>query len=50
MMAEGPSVVLRLPKIRKAIVASPEPILWFSKTRMEIEMLWLEGLIRDARC
>ncbi|KAH3733082.1 hypothetical protein DPMN_039506 [Dreissena polymorpha] len=45
MMDEGPNVILRLPKIRQAIVASPEPMLWFSKIRMEFEMLCLENLI-----
>ena len=49
MMAEGPRVILILPKIRKAIVASPEPMLWFSKKRMELEMLQLEGLSIGAR-
>ncbi|XP_052238073.1 uncharacterized protein LOC127849511 isoform X3 [Dreissena polymorpha] len=42
MLEEGPNVILRLGKIRKAIVASPEPMMWFSKKRMEIEMLVLE--------
>ncbi|KAH3733039.1 hypothetical protein DPMN_039463 [Dreissena polymorpha] len=50
MMAEGPNVILRLPKIRQAIVASPEPLLWFSKTRMELEMLFLEALNRHKKC
>ncbi|KAH3733142.1 hypothetical protein DPMN_039567 [Dreissena polymorpha] len=50
MMAEGPNVILRLPKIRQAIVASPEPMLWFSKTRMELEMLRLEGQNRHEIC
>ncbi|KAH3733836.1 uncharacterized protein LOC127851216 [Dreissena polymorpha] len=47
MLEEGPNVILRLEKIRKAIVASPEPMMWFSKTRMELEMLQLEGEIRS---
>ncbi|KAH3796922.1 uncharacterized protein LOC127839231 [Dreissena polymorpha] len=42
MLEEGPGVILRLKKIRKAIVASPEPMLWYSKKRMELEMLFLE--------
>ncbi|KAH3689880.1 uncharacterized protein LOC127863987 isoform X2 [Dreissena polymorpha] len=46
MMDEGPRVILRLEKIRKAIVASPEPMLWFSQKRMELEMLMLELPIR----
>ncbi|KAH3733084.1 uncharacterized protein LOC127851186 [Dreissena polymorpha] len=50
MMDEGPNVILRLPKIRQAIVASPEPMLWFSKTRMELEMLFLEALNRQEKC
>ena len=41
MLAEGPRVILRLPKIRQAIVASPEPMLWISKKKMEMEMLRL---------
>ncbi|KAH3733036.1 hypothetical protein DPMN_039460 [Dreissena polymorpha] len=50
MMAEGPMVILRLPKIRQAIVASPEPMLWYSKTRMELEMLVIEMLNRHLQC
>ncbi|KAH3828786.1 hypothetical protein DPMN_130769 [Dreissena polymorpha] len=50
MMAEGPMVFLRLPKIRQAIVASPEPMLWFSKNRMELEMLELEICNRYLQC
>ncbi|KAH3733751.1 hypothetical protein DPMN_040185 [Dreissena polymorpha] len=46
MLEEGPNVILRLEKIRKAIVASPEPMMWFSKKRMELEMLELERSIR----
>ncbi|KAH3733759.1 hypothetical protein DPMN_040193 [Dreissena polymorpha] len=42
MLEEGPNVFLRLKKLRKAIVASPEPMMWFSKKRMELEMLRLE--------
>ncbi|XP_052220691.1 uncharacterized protein LOC127837546 isoform X2 [Dreissena polymorpha] len=42
MLEEGPGVILRLEKIRKAIVGSPEPMLWYSKTRMELEMLCIE--------
>ncbi|KAH3850382.1 hypothetical protein DPMN_092793 [Dreissena polymorpha] len=50
MLEEGPGVILRLPKIRKAIVASPEPMLWLSKKKMEIEMLQLEEFVRSAHC
>ncbi|KAH3773706.1 hypothetical protein DPMN_175074 [Dreissena polymorpha] len=50
MMAEGPLVILRLPKIRQAVIASPEPMLWFSKKRMELEMLLLESVSRALQC
>ncbi|KAH3733344.1 hypothetical protein DPMN_039770 [Dreissena polymorpha] len=50
MMDEGPKVILRLEKIRNAIVAFPEPMLWFSKKRMEMEMLQLEAMHRVMQC
>ncbi|KAH3733064.1 hypothetical protein DPMN_039488 [Dreissena polymorpha] len=50
MMAEGPMAILRLPKIRQAVVASPEPMLWFSKIRMELEILYLELWNRCTKC
>ncbi|XP_052219460.1 uncharacterized protein LOC127836863 [Dreissena polymorpha] len=50
MLEEGPGVILRLEKIRKAIVGSPEPMLWYSKKRMELEMLNLEIKKRVAQC
>ncbi|KAH3697309.1 hypothetical protein DPMN_084807 [Dreissena polymorpha] len=50
MMEEGPRVILRLEKIRKAIVASPEPMMWFSSKRMEQEMLYLEVYNRMSQC
>ncbi|KAH3705551.1 hypothetical protein DPMN_080628 [Dreissena polymorpha] len=50
MLEEGPGVILRLEKIRKAIVGSPEPMLWYSKKRMELEMLCLETMKRQAEC
>ncbi|XP_052274790.1 uncharacterized protein LOC127874474 [Dreissena polymorpha] len=46
MMEEGPRVILRLPKIRRAIICHPEPLLWFSRKRLEMEMLRLEWMIR----
>ncbi|KAH3850332.1 hypothetical protein DPMN_092741 [Dreissena polymorpha] len=42
MIEEGPRAILRLPKIRQAIICHPEPLLWFSRRRMELEMLQLE--------
>ncbi|KAH3798571.1 hypothetical protein DPMN_152171 [Dreissena polymorpha] len=50
MIEMGPNVLLRLEKIRKAIVASPEPMLWYSKRRTELEMLFLEEMNRDQKC
>ncbi|KAH3781387.1 hypothetical protein DPMN_159214 [Dreissena polymorpha] len=50
MMEEGHKVILRLEKIRKAIVASPEPMLWFSKNKIELEMLELELFTRVRQC
>ncbi|KAH3773709.1 hypothetical protein DPMN_175077 [Dreissena polymorpha] len=46
MMAEGPRVILRLPTIRQTVIASPEPMLWFSMIRMEVEMLNLAMMTR----
>ncbi|KAH3816124.1 hypothetical protein DPMN_117633 [Dreissena polymorpha] len=41
MINEGPKLILRLPKIRQALLPHPEPIRWFSARRMELEMLEL---------
>ncbi|XP_052223806.1 uncharacterized protein LOC127839464 isoform X1 [Dreissena polymorpha] len=41
MMTEGPRMILRLPKIRQAIIAHPEPLRWYSGRRIETEMLML---------
>ncbi|KAH3808847.1 hypothetical protein DPMN_137206 [Dreissena polymorpha] len=46
MMEEGPRVILRLPKIRQAIICHQEPMLWFSRRRMGIEQLMLEATNR----
>ncbi|KAH3798580.1 hypothetical protein DPMN_152180 [Dreissena polymorpha] len=50
MIEMGPNVILRLEKIRRSIVASPEPMLWFSKRRLEMEMLFLEEMNRVQKC
>ncbi|KAH3734262.1 hypothetical protein DPMN_040701 [Dreissena polymorpha] len=50
MLEEGPRMILRLPKIRQAIICHPEPLLWFSRRRMELEMLGLEWFNRAAKC
>ncbi|KAH3850094.1 hypothetical protein DPMN_092500 [Dreissena polymorpha] len=49
MMDAGPRVILRLPKIQQAIICHPEPLLWFSRTRMELEMLALEAMNRTMQ-
>ncbi|KAH3850405.1 hypothetical protein DPMN_092816 [Dreissena polymorpha] len=46
MMDEGPSVILRLEKILQAIICHPEPLLWFSGRRIELEMLMLKVINR----
>ncbi|KAH3850415.1 hypothetical protein DPMN_092826 [Dreissena polymorpha] len=42
MIDEGPRMILRLGKIRQAVISYPEPLLWFSARRMEVELLQLE--------
>ncbi|KAH3793810.1 hypothetical protein DPMN_147332 [Dreissena polymorpha] len=41
MITEGPRSILRLPKIRQAIIAHPEPLRWYSGRKIEMEMLVL---------
>ncbi|KAH3892043.1 hypothetical protein DPMN_016155 [Dreissena polymorpha] len=41
MMDEGLRIILRLPKIRQALIAHPEPLRWYSGRRIEMEMLQL---------
>ncbi|XP_052221659.1 uncharacterized protein LOC127838126 [Dreissena polymorpha] len=48
MMTEGPRMILRLPKIRQAIIAHPEPLRWFSGRKIENEMLELICMNRLA--
>ncbi|KAH3874570.1 uncharacterized protein LOC127869249 [Dreissena polymorpha] len=50
MMEEGPHMLLRLNKIRQAIICHPEPLLWFSKMRTELEILRLESFRRAHQC
>ncbi|KAH3864948.1 hypothetical protein DPMN_027981 [Dreissena polymorpha] len=42
MMEEGPRILLRLKTFRQAIIGYPEPLLWYSKMRAEMEMWMLE--------
>ncbi|KAH3693217.1 hypothetical protein DPMN_192619 [Dreissena polymorpha] len=46
MMDEGPRVILRLPKIRQAIIGHPEPLLWLIRRKLELEMIYLEFMNR----
>ncbi|KAH3864957.1 hypothetical protein DPMN_027990 [Dreissena polymorpha] len=42
MMEEGPRLLLRLKTFRQAIIGYPEPLIWYSKMRTEMEMWMLE--------
>ncbi|XP_052267872.1 uncharacterized protein LOC127869382 isoform X2 [Dreissena polymorpha] len=46
MMNEGSYTLLRLPRIRKAILSHPEPLLWYNKKRVEFELLHLKLMNR----
>ncbi|KAH3740093.1 hypothetical protein DPMN_046788 [Dreissena polymorpha] len=50
MMDEGPRMILRVKKIRQAVVCHPEPLLWYSKMRTELEMLVLKSKKMAVRC
>ncbi|KAH3819544.1 uncharacterized protein LOC127881288 [Dreissena polymorpha] len=48
LIEEGPRIILRLPKIRRAIIAHPEPLRWHSGMKIEMEMLELIKMYRAA--
>ncbi|KAH3875206.1 hypothetical protein DPMN_038469 [Dreissena polymorpha] len=50
MMNEGSNTLLRLPRIRKAIISHPEPLMWYNKKRIEIELLLLKLWTRLEQC
>ncbi|KAH3875395.1 uncharacterized protein LOC127869396 [Dreissena polymorpha] len=50
MLNEGPKMILRLPKIRKSLVAHPEPLRWYSGRRIELELLRLMRMNREVIC
>ncbi|XP_052267560.1 uncharacterized protein LOC127869223 [Dreissena polymorpha] len=50
MMNEGPRMILRLSKIRQALIVHPEPFRWYNTRRMELELLTLIDLNRRAVC
>ncbi|KAH3875185.1 uncharacterized protein LOC127869366 [Dreissena polymorpha] len=50
MMNEGSNTLLRLPRIRKAIISHPEPLMWYNKKRVEMELLHLKLWNRLEQC
>ncbi|KAH3875701.1 hypothetical protein DPMN_038977 [Dreissena polymorpha] len=48
MMKEGSRMVLRLPKIRQALLAHPEPFRWYRSRQIELELLLLIGMNRSG--
>ncbi|KAH3864907.1 uncharacterized protein LOC127866977 isoform X1 [Dreissena polymorpha] len=50
LIDEGPKILRRLKKIRQAIIGHKEPLLWYSKLRIEFEILYLELSIRQMQC
>ncbi|KAH3865661.1 hypothetical protein DPMN_028703 [Dreissena polymorpha] len=50
MLNEGPKMILRLPKIRKALIAHPEPFRWYSGRIIELELLMLMYMNRVVIC
>ncbi|XP_052263834.1 uncharacterized protein LOC127866978 isoform X2 [Dreissena polymorpha] len=50
MIEEGPRILLRLDKFRKAVIGYPEPLLWYSKMRTELEMWQLKLFNRQLQC
>ncbi|KAH3788688.1 uncharacterized protein LOC127842251 isoform X1 [Dreissena polymorpha] len=49
MINEGPRIIMKLEKIGHAIECHPEPLLWYSRMRTELEMLYLESNNRLLR-
>ncbi|KAH3875868.1 uncharacterized protein LOC127870479 [Dreissena polymorpha] len=41
MIEEGPRILLRLPKMRRAIIAHPEPLFLYYRMKTELELLFL---------
>ncbi|KAH3788598.1 hypothetical protein DPMN_166743 [Dreissena polymorpha] len=49
MINEGPRIIMRLKKISQAVECHPVPVLWYSRMRTELEMLYLESNNRHHR-
>ncbi|KAH3875677.1 hypothetical protein DPMN_038951 [Dreissena polymorpha] len=50
MMNEGPRMILRLSKIRQALIGHPEPFRWYNTRRMGLELLHLIEMNRLVVC
>ncbi|KAH3864913.1 hypothetical protein DPMN_027946 [Dreissena polymorpha] len=50
IIEEGPRMLLRLPKFRKTINGYPQPFLWYSKMRTEMNMWQLESFKGRIHC
>ncbi|KAH3875630.1 hypothetical protein DPMN_038901 [Dreissena polymorpha] len=50
MMKEGPELILRLPKKRQAVILHPEPMMWYSMKKVELEMLNLKFVHTTVQC
>ncbi|KAH3874548.1 hypothetical protein DPMN_037794 [Dreissena polymorpha] len=50
IIEEGPIILLRLNKIRQAVIGHPEQLLWYSKFRTELEMVHYKYDNRIIRC
>ncbi|KAH3875164.1 hypothetical protein DPMN_038427 [Dreissena polymorpha] len=50
MINGGQRILRRLPMIRKAIISHSEPLMWYDKKRMELELLTLKYVNRSAQC
>ncbi|XP_052232348.1 uncharacterized protein LOC127845462 isoform X1 [Dreissena polymorpha] len=50
LMNEGPLLVLKLPKIRQAIVSHPVSLFWYGQRRFELELLMLKCMNRLEQC
>ncbi|KAH3874437.1 uncharacterized protein LOC127869222 [Dreissena polymorpha] len=50
MMYGGPRMLLRLTKIRQALIGHPEPFQWYNRRRMELEILNLIEMNRMFGC
>ncbi|KAH3875136.1 hypothetical protein DPMN_038398 [Dreissena polymorpha] len=52
MISEGQKILFRLPRIRKAIISHPEPLLWYNKKRLELELLqlyWVNTVVNSKQ-